>query len=211
MDSMTPAQLTKVAEEVRANGYDPRITHSCAPAPGLSQLGGVKGVHGCDVWDQCPFNLTRNGGFKGYTWRPKNVAAYVKPDPGRTNQNVIMLPCYKYARLMGDRIKDGIRDRDLRGGGEIIQIVAQEGEEYSQIVWKKKDPLNPLSPFSEVTVPSTVPEYKHPDTMAGSDGERAMLDAMKQAGNQYAEPTGPPNMQRKPEVLDWPDESKAEV
>jgi hypothetical protein len=83
-------------------------------------------VVGCDVWERCPFALTKNGGFKGTTWRPREILYYLEPNDGTTHAKEDELPCYKYTRLLANKARDGRIDLEEGRAGEIIQIIGQE-------------------------------------------------------------------------------------
>ncbi len=206
--SMTPKETSEMIEEVRKHGFDPAVVRCCVPSFGLP--GSVRGVKGCDQADRCNFHLTKHGGFRNLSWRPKNVCVYIKPDKDMPNQNEVVVSCFHYCQKIADRVKDSQRDNDQFGWGEVIQIVAQEGEEYTEIQTVKVSATDPNSATMEKVVTKTVPEYKHPSQLAGTQGQREMQERAKQrVGN--AEETGPPRVKKPAAEEKWADEQEADI
>lgn len=202
---MTPAETSAMIEDVRSHGFDPAKVVCCVPSAGLA--GSVKGVMGCNVADRCEHHLTKNGGFRNQTWRPRNMAVLIKPEEGRPNTNQVLMSCCDYVRLLQNRAEDGALDRKRHGAGEIIRIVAHEGEQYTQIVLEKVNPANPNTIFHEVVKTDAVPEFKHPSQLAGTSAQRAMLEGLAELEDE--EPTGPP--QKHAEVEEWDEDSAIEL
>lgn len=123
---VTPDFTSGVIEEVKRRGFDPGKVHSCMPSSDLQSLGGRQGVMGCNMWNRCPFGLTRNGGFKGHTWRPKHVLYYLEPNDGTTHMKEDLMSCRNYVQQLMNRGKDGARDMENGRAGEIIQIIGHE-------------------------------------------------------------------------------------
>lgn len=203
MRSMTPAQTAAVIQAVKESGFDPAKVVSCMPAADKPSLGGVQGVMGCNAWDRCPFHLTKNGGFKGHTIRPRNLAVYVRPSAAHPAQNIVIQSCQGYVRQMQNRERDGRRDMEEHGAGEVIRIVGHEGDNYKQIVWVKTEPTNPNSTLTEKVIEAVVPEYKHPVEMAGSVNQRAMAEEMAKFGIDDQGEVGP----RKNKADTWADDA----
>jgi hypothetical protein len=182
---MSPAESAAVIESVKRHGFDPGVVRSCMPSSDLSRLGGVKGVVGCNQWDRCPFGLTRNGGFKGVSWRPKNIIYYLEPNDGTTHAKEDMMPCFLYAQLLQNKARDGRLDLEEGRNGEIIQIIGQEGDTYTENAFVKINSADPAqnSGWKNQESTKTCPEYVFPSTLAGQQHER---DLRKKARERMA-------------------------
>lgn len=202
--AMTPAQATAVIEEVKRNGFDPGVVRSCMPAADAKKLGGVPGVVGCDLWERCPFGLTKNGGFKGHTWRPRNVIYYLEPNDGTTHAKEDVLPCHAYTRLLANKARDGRIDIEEGRPGEIIQIIGQEGDTYTENVMMNAG--SAMAPkWENKTSVKVCPPFTHSQQIAGLQHERDIRAAARQrmAADPEAQ-TGPPRVSGNPNG-DWVD------
>ena len=182
---MSPAETAAVIEATKRAGLDPGVVRTCMPSSDLTRLGGVRGVVGCNQWDRCPFALTKNGGFKGVSWRPKNIVYYLEPNDGTTHAKEDILPCFLYSQLLQNKARDGRLDIEEGRNGEIIQIIGQEGEMYTENALVKINPADPAqtSGWKNQQTEKVCPEYVYPTTLAGLAHER---DIRKKARERMA-------------------------
>lgn len=201
-NAMSPAEATAVIEAVKRHGFDPAIIRSCMPSSDLKRFGGVAGVVGCNMWDRCPFGMTKNGGFKGQTWRPKNVIYYLEPNDGTTHAKEDVLPCNLYTQLLANKARDGRIDLEEGRTGEIIQIIGQEGDKYTENTMVNKG--TPLSPkWENESSVKVCPEFVHGQAIAGLPHERDIR--AKARARMALDPqasTGPPRVAGNPND-DW--------
>lgn len=207
MQAMTPAQATAVIEQVKKNGHDPGVVRSCMPASDAKKFGGMQGIVGCDVWERCPFALTKNGGFKGQGWRPRNVVYYIEPNDGTTHAKEDVLPCHLYTRLLANKARDGRIDLEEGRQGEIIQIIGQEGDSYTENTMVNVGTV--LAPnWQNKTATKVCPEFVYSQQIAGLQHERDIRAAARE--RMKADPeaqTGPPRVKGNPNA-DWVDEGE---
>jgi len=197
---MIKEDFTPVIHALREQGLDPSRVVSCVPSAGLT--GAIPGVRGCNVYDRCPFHLTRYGGFKGEG--PKNVGYYIKVNDGTTHQAENEIACYRFVSLLLERMRAGLRDREQgrtgNPGPELINIVSQEGDSIRVKDWVKVN-LNDVSlnaPYHFVRKIQTVSAYKHPDDLQGDSYESELeRSAMERMHHDPDLQVGPPEM---PEV-----------
>ena len=236
---MSPAETTAVIDDVKRNGFDPGVVHSCMPSSDLKRYGGVQGILGCNVWDRCPFDLTRNGGFKGRTWRPRDVIYYIEPNDGSTHAKEDVTVCRLYVQLLKNKEEDGRRDLDAGRNGEIVQIIGHEPcaaaaarakDDYKPATYKEvcpdcgarhyysenvmvKDPksLNPLAPeWKNRQTTKLCPEYMHPSKTAGEAFERDIrADARERMNADAMARRGPAQLKDNPNA-DWEAETERE-
>lgn len=102
--------------EVIKEGLNPKMVASCHPE--------TRDVKGCRNYHNCIFALTANGGFRDSG--PRKIGYYHKTHEGVEVEN--HSTCAWFMQHMFDRMEDGIRDRRRGLQGEIIEIIAQEGE-----------------------------------------------------------------------------------
>ena len=105
---MVPGDFAVTIQNLRDQGLDPSKVISCVPSAGLP--GAVPGVRGCNLYDRCPFHLTRYGGFKGHG--PETIGYYHKPNDGTQHQHENDISCFRFVLLMLEKMRAGLRDRE---------------------------------------------------------------------------------------------------
>lgn len=117
-------------DELRREGLDPEKVSSCAPKS--------PGVRGCNHWADCPFHLTRLGGFKGQG--PHYVAYYLKTHEGDEKEDVSS--CYLFTKTLLARMRASVAFADRGLPHEKIRIIAQEGGKYLKTTDEAMDKNN---------------------------------------------------------------------
>jgi hypothetical protein len=207
----------KIIAYLRSKGLDPSKVRSCAPSAG--QEGHVRGLMGCNVSERCPYHLTRYGGFRGI--RPHNVGVYIKPNDGSMRQNCTYMPCFLTieTQLLG-RMRAG-RDAIEEGkNGELIQIIAQEGQTIRRKNWVRNEAESTRDNWvgKQVIEVIKIPEYQYPTEDSGESFEAQMERERRErdAANPF-DRVGPSEMTKEdleewggePLVLGTPTEEKA--
>lgn len=114
-------------EELKEANLPLRTVPCCAPP--------AAGRKGCDHYENCIFRYTNNGGFRcvvdeyGHTVAgtgPKNIGYYHRDHDGRPGEH--QCSCHLYMSHLSDRMEAGARDVKRGLPGEIIEVIAQEGE-----------------------------------------------------------------------------------
>lgn len=113
---------------VKRAGFDPSLVASCAPP--------APGVRGCPMWKECPFHLTKYGGFKRQG--PKNVIYRLITDEGGKKEDY--MSCVTFVRTMVSRMRAGQALREKGQAGDYIRVIGQEGDEYVSRMFVKVDP-----------------------------------------------------------------------
>lgn len=134
-------------DQIRQAGLNPSKVGCCAPP--------ARGVRGCP-WaaptetspeGECIFSQSRYGGFRGK--KVSNVGVYLRTsatDGGR--QQHFQTPCYAFIRTLKSRMIDGITQRARGLDGEIVRIIAQEGEKIRPLVFVSSNSANPNDPLA---------------------------------------------------------------
>ena len=121
--------------EVEAAGMDPARTTCCH----VHKLGEVQG---CPMAGDCHFDRPRLGGFK-FVRGPRNIGyRAITGDRLVTGEPVVKedwCSCYTWVRTLQSRADFGDEQRRKNKPGELISVIAQEGEE---IVTKIEFPFN---------------------------------------------------------------------
>lgn len=126
-------------DELKQIGLDPEKHKCCAPeGEYVDTADGKIKTKGCQFWTlkdrngrvirECLFRLKHAGGFRGQG--PKNVGVYVKLGDAdlaggrqRPASSVIVHPCFLFENNLRGRYET------QRETGELIKVVAQEGQE----------------------------------------------------------------------------------
>ena len=148
-------------DELRKKGIGLNEAGSCAPSAGTP--GHQSGSRGCSQYPRCIFHLTRYGGFRDHG--PRNCGYYLKTHEGDAKED--FAACYWFVSRMLDRMLAGRRDREAGKNGEIIDVIAQEGEEILQKYWTIKEGTEKsLSPTYVLhRAPIKVPRFPRPGEM----------------------------------------------
>jgi hypothetical protein len=136
-------------EELRDAGYDVKDIASCAEV----ERGKVRG---CPMAEQCAFDRPGSGGFK-FKSGPHYIGfRIIDPADGTAMQDVTM--CHNYVLTLQKRADAGAAQRRVSNGrrGEIIRVIAQEGEE---IVTAFNVPVNAAGEVINV-MPEHIPIFK---------------------------------------------------
>jgi len=182
-------------DELRREGIGPAFVGSCAPPS--------KGVRGCSHYEKCIFRLTKNGGFRDLG--PRNIGFYHQTHEGHKRQE--FMACFTFMQTLYERMRAGIRDREDGLNGEIIRIVAQEGQ-----LIRPKHTINVnagtnLAPkWDRRTDPIPVPAFQRPHEQGSTSYDLILENEEKQ--RQIEDPelaVGPPI---KAEDMEYGDEDK---
>lgn len=151
-------------DELRKEGLSLTLVGSCAPPDKMTR------TLGCQYYEQCIFRYRKNGGFRDAG--PKNIGYFHQTHEGTQIENEGS--CHFFMARLYDRQWAGERDRRDGLNGEIIEIIAQEGETiHKRVIVNVNAP-----PYVEKAGP---PEYKK-TTITGPvkrflrPGEREAID-----------------------------------
>lgn len=146
-------------EEIRKLNLDPKSVGTCAP------LG--KGTRGCAYYEECPFHRTKWGGFKDHG--PRNVGYFLQTTDFKRVEGIVS--CYRFVSTLLGRMKDGNRAREDGKNGEIIRIIAQEGEKIAAKYQVRTNLDRPNDPpkFEWFKGMIEVPKFPRPGEGAGID------------------------------------------
>lgn len=123
MPKLEPSPLpTGTPDEIAGKGQSPARWGSCAPQNSSHPVHGP--VMGCPFYATCKFG--RSG--------PVNKGVYLQVADGSSRQ--IETPCYDY---MGSLLA---REKDSELTGEVIAVIADEGEEIEVVRTVSADPVN---------------------------------------------------------------------
>jgi hypothetical protein len=139
-------------EEIEEVGLDPRQVACCAkPGPGAP---------GCAQYDRCIFRYTNNGGFRDHG--PRNIGYYFESSEGGAKEDQCL--CSVFMGCLYDRMEEGAiaRRRGLRG--DLIEVIAQEGEEIwrTQIVNANAETPGAKERWVKETKPVAVSRFPRP-------------------------------------------------
>jgi len=159
-------------EELRAQMVGLKHVGSCAPPS--------KGVRGCSRYDTCLFRLTRYGGFrrpetgvpagrKPEAYGPHNIRFFHQPDEGESRRD--FMDCYTFMFQMAERMFAGEEQRRRGKPGEIIRIIAQEGQPIRRMLRVNLNEGIPGQPhkWGKKTETIDVPKFPRPGEAAGSE------------------------------------------
>jgi hypothetical protein len=83
----------------------------------------------CPVRKECVFDRPRYGGFKGPGQRARNVGYRIITDAVEGHSsNESFMACFRFMETLWERLRKGRERREDGKDGEIIDIIAQEGE-----------------------------------------------------------------------------------
>ena len=180
-------------DELRRENIGSAFVGSCAPAS--------KGVCGCDHYEKCIFRLTKNGGFRDHG--PKNVGFFHETHEGHRRQE--FMACFSFMQTMYERMRSGIRDREDGLNGEIIRIIAQEGDTIRP---KHNVNLNEGTTlphkWARKTDPIVVPAFPRPHEQGGNSYDAILIaeERKRQLGDpdmQVGPPIAAQDMEPEPE------------
>lgn len=154
------------------------------------------GIRGCPVADDCRFHLTSMGGFRAPDGeagasRPHNVGYYLETDEGTVKED--WCSCHVFVRILQARADAGAALRLKGKPGELVQIVAQEGEKV-MMRWQekanvadKREEAEFVERIEEVVVPrylgaSDNPQISYAQKLAARRAERYIEDPAQQVG-----------------------------
>ncbi len=126
-------------DEIKQAGLDPSAVACCAPSGDAPNA--IRGVRGCNAYNECPFHMKK---FNHGKWTrgegPRYVGYRLFTVEGHKAENDMR--CFDFVRTMLKRMRVGQQEREEGRVGEIIRIVAQEGEMIRTRVGVKdeKDP-----------------------------------------------------------------------
>lgn len=156
-------------EELRREQIGSQHVGSCAPPS--------KGVRGCAAYEKCIFRLTKNGGFRDHG--PKNIAFFHETHEGHRRQEY--MACFTFHQVLYERARAGQRDREDGLNGEIIRVVAQEGQMYRPKLRVNKNEgklgLPPL--WVREDSPRPVPAFPRPGEMVGNEYDAYLVGEEK--------------------------------
>jgi hypothetical protein len=134
-------------DQIRQAGLNPSKVGCCASP--------ARGVRGCP-WaapteispeGECIFGQPRYGGFRGK--KVSNVGIYLRTSGTDGNrQQQLQMPCHAFIRTLKSRMLDGLTQRARGLDGEIIRIIAQEGEKIRPRIFVSSNPSNPNDPLA---------------------------------------------------------------
>lgn len=172
-------------EEIRKVGLSPKDIASCAPSGDSDER--IPGVRGCPMWGSCRFDLSKFGGFKKQG--PHNIGYFLQTHEGKRKEDE--MSCFRFVGTMQARMDSGIEQRQKGMQGEIVQIVAQEGEMITTRVYvpdeKKVGSYRPQIMTREVS------KFPRPGEISEINYEQML--GIKLRKRQDADPdlqTGPP-------------------
>ena len=150
-------------QEIQAQGLDPREWASCAAhVPGS--------IRGCALYEECEFNLRKNGAFKGVSGPHiigyRLVTDRVEGNNGKEDTCTFMT----YVEALQARARAGRFLRDQGQDGERIHVVAQEGEEVLRHEWvqSKWDARGECIAWEQKRYKMKVPKFLRPGEMPPS-------------------------------------------
>jgi hypothetical protein len=103
-------------DELRRENLNPALIGSCAPSS--------PGVRGCQSYPNCIFRFKKFGGFRDFG--AKNIGYFIQTHEGNKKEDEGS--CHFFMQRLYDRMRAGERDRQDGKAGEIIEVIAQEGE-----------------------------------------------------------------------------------
>lgn len=132
-------------EEVRREGLDPEKVGSCAPPE--------KGVRGCTYWKACRFGQARACGYRGHspeaafkgTLGPRYVGYYLQTTDNAQKEDDV--PCFVFVGSIQYRMDQGNINRQQGLPGELIEVIAHQGEPIQTKTQKWRDETNKLLGF----------------------------------------------------------------
>jgi hypothetical protein len=133
---------------------NPVDTASCSPSNQPNSF------RGCPVWTECRFDHKKFGGFKGEG--PRNVGYFIQTHEGNKKED--FCSCYSFVSSLQARMDSGISQRQAGRNGEIIRIVAQEGEKITtriQVPVDERD-KNDKREYQYKVKSVTVPAFQRP-------------------------------------------------
>lgn len=142
-------------DEIRKAGLDPRVVGCCHPKVG-------NGIAGCAYYERCIFRFRKNGGFRDQG--PKNVGYFLRTHEG--NQKEDENSCHWFMSRLDDRRFAGERDRREGLQGEIIEVVAQEGEViHKQMVVNVNEGTGKPADYRKKSFAVKVSEFPRPGSV----------------------------------------------
>jgi hypothetical protein len=182
-------------DELRREGISVAMVGSCAPPS--------KGVRGCSQYDKCIFRLTKNGGFRDQG--PKHVGFFHETHEGHRRQE--FMACFTFMQTMYERMRSGIRDREDGLRGEIIRVIAQEGETIRPKLQVNLNEGTALPhKWARKTDPKVVPPFPRPHDADLSNYDAYLIN--EERARQLSDPdlqVGPPvaieDMEPEPETI----------
>lgn len=110
-------------EELQEAGISPLAAGSCSKHTAENI--------GCSYWSSCAFAQQANGGFRGQG--PRNIGYYLKIQEGNKKED--WMACFQYMHALHPR--EQAQDRT----GEVIAIVAQEGDLVTRAFMTPEEPI----------------------------------------------------------------------
>jgi len=142
-------------DELRKQGINPALVGSCARPSA--------GVRGCQHHENCIFRFRRFGGFRDDPGGARNIGYFLQTHEG--NKKEAVASCHFFMQRLYDRMRAGERDRQDGKNGEIIQVIAQEGEiihrQMTVNVNEGKLPVQPAK-YEKKTFTGPVPAFPRP-------------------------------------------------
>lgn len=192
-------------DELRKEGIDPATVGSCSPQH--------TGVSGCPYYESCIFRFTRNGGFRDHG--PRNIGYFHQTHEERRVEN--FASCHLFMSRMRDRQQAGERDQQDGKKGEIIEIIAQEGEViHTQVVVNINEGTTLPARYEKQTKTIPVPHFPRPgerqviayDTQVN---DRRRLREMQRAEMATGLPIEPPRRIDPKEEIEQPPVAEVEA
>ena len=202
-------------EELKEAKLPLRTVACCAPP--------AAGRKGCDQYEMCIFRYTNNGGFRcevdeyGHTVSgngARNIGYFHQDHEGKPSEH--QCSCHLFMSHLAHRMEAGLRDTRQGLPGEIIEVIAQEGEIIHETEMRRvnKNADKPNLPaewdWVQETRPVRVRKFLRPLERETLRSEAVVMERRRQreaARTEWAEGLPPDQRHR---VVPTPDASIAE-
>jgi len=165
-------------DRARELGLDVSKVPTCHPEK-------LNGVRGCSQWRSCRFNRPEFGGFKGTG--PKMIGYFLRPYDGPPKTDICA--CHTFVMAVQPLMDEGIALRMQGKTGQVVRIVAQEGQPIKVRRFPQKMVNGVLVTKPEV---AEIPVPAYPDPTELDQYMEYERDIMDQYAKEYADEVAVP-------------------